>query len=388
MAQMKVAILVDKLIPASAPKVVCEEARYLNELGHIAEVAVITKSGMPEKGYSFEDFLTGVPIKYFSEQMPFIKYLDFKLPFFSFLSGFHVAAPFLIPMSVKEKEYDVCVSHYAFTWFTAYQLWRRRRIPCVNYHWDPLSYLVPKVYSNRLPKRTLSAAVSLAAFIDKFMVKNSLVTVTGSQLHASQLKKLTGNNVEVIYPGCFPMDSIPEKRGDYLLAIDRWDLGNMPYILLDVMEKLRRKTMLLIAGFWHPSSAETSFVKLIKKRNLTKWVRVLGPVSEIELAKLYLNARALLHPIEESSASMPALEAAAHGCPIIMPKGTTEPFTHGIHGFFPRVGNLAEYIEYVDTIISDEGLAYKMGHEAWNVAKKHSWAHHAKRLEETIMRYI
>jgi len=385
---MKVAILVDKLIPASAPKVVCEEARYLSEFGHRAEVAVISKGGMPKKGYSFEDFLAGVPIRYFSDQMPLIKSFDFKLPFFAFLSGYHVAAPFLVPWIVKEKDYDVCISHYAGTWFTAYQLWRSRKIPCVNYHWDPLSYLIPKVYSNQLPKRVLSAAVSLASYLDRFMVKNSLVTVTGSQLHANFLKKLTGENVEVIYPGCFPINRIPGTRGDYLLAVDRWDLGNMPHILLDVMKRLKRKAQLLIAGFWHPSFLETSFVKLIEKKDLTKWVRVLGPVSEIELTKLYLNARALVHPIEESSVSMPALEAAAHGCPIIIPRGTTEPFMHGVHGFFPKAGNLVEYIEYTDRVICNERLAWGMGYEAWNVAKKHSWEHHAKRLEETIMKYI
>ena len=187
--------------------------------------------------------------------------------------------------------------------------------------------------------------------------------------------------------GCYPVEHVPETRGDYLLAIDRWDRGNMPHVLLMMMERLKVKANLRVAGFCSEEWIQESFLKLRDEKRLTGQVKWIGPVSEEELNKLYLGARAWVHPIEETSVSMPALEAAAHGCPVVMPKGSPL-FHHGVQGFFPEEGNLEQYAEFVDKFLSDERLAWTMGYEGWKLAKEYDWAAHARLIGEIIMKYV
>jgi glycosyltransferase involved in cell wall biosynthesis len=83
------------------------------------------------------------------------------------------------------------------------------------------------------------------------------------------------------------------------------------------------------------------------------------------------------------------LEAAAHGCPIIIPKraGVTDLFTDGIHGFFPDEGDVEGFAVSAAKLVANERLAWKMGYDAWNAAKEHTWDNHAKTLAAVLERY-
>ncbi len=385
---MKIAILAERMLPGSIPKITGSEARYLRELGNEVEVVTIMAGGLPSQSYQFQEFLKDIPIRELSREFTLAKYLDFKLPFFSFLSGYHLMGPIFVPHVIKKGEYDVIIALNPLTALTAYRVWRTRKIPYIDYHWDPFSYILPKVYSQRLPKILFYPMLKLAERFDKLVVDNSMAAVTLSEPHTDLLRSLTKKKVfHLVYMGCSPVEVVPERRGDYLLAIDRWDRGNMPHILLEVMEKLREKNELVIAGFCSEEWIKTSFLERRDEKGLTERVKWLGPVSEKDLEELYLNARALIHPIEETSVSMPALEAAAHGCPMVMPKGTPL-FEHGVHGFFPAEGDTDQYAEYVDRLISDERLAWRMGYEAWKIAKEYSWESHARELWKIIATYM
>lgn len=385
MKKLKIALLVERMLPGSIPKLIGAEARYLKKSGHEVDVVSIMNGGLPSGSYQFREFLHDVTIREVPKEYPFAKYFDFKIPFFSFLSGYHLAGPFFVPRILETKEYDVVVSQGSLTCLTAYQIWRQRKIPYVAYVWDPFSYILDKVYSQRLPSPVFHQMYKVVSWLDRFIVENSLITLTPSASHANLLRSLTNKKkIEEVYMGCAHLDCIPQQRGNYLLAIDRWDKGNMPHFLLRIMEKTKVKSKLIVAGFSSEESIRQSFLEMRAKKGLTDRVEWLGPVSETELSKLYTNARAWLHPIEESSVSMPALEAAGHGCPIIMPK-STPLFEHEHQGFFPAEGNLDEYAQYVDRLSSDERLAWKMGHEAWKVAKNYTWENHSKRLEEILL---
>jgi glycosyltransferase involved in cell wall biosynthesis len=191
--------------------------------------------------------------------------------------------------------------------------------------------------------------------------------------------------------GCYPEKKLPDQRGDYLLTIERWDRGNTPHILLEVVKSLSRKVNLLVAGFWSEDQIRDSFIKSIQEYGLESQVKVLGPVSEEELRKLYLNARAWIHPrAEPSIITMPMLEAATHGCPIVIPKlnrADSAPFSHRVNALFPIEGDIKEYTECVDRLVSDERLAWNMGYKAWNVAKEYSWKSHVTKIEAIITKY-
>lgn len=383
---MKIAVFIDQFSPGATPKWVGVQVKHFRELGHEAEVVSIMEGGLPEGSYQFQTFLDGVPIRYLSREFPLIKIFNFKLPMFAFFSAYHLASAFLISRMIKNKEYDVVIAHASLTCFIAQRLWKSRKIPYVALMWDPISYIITRVYSRWLPKKVTKYLARLALHFDKVIADNSLVTVTAAEPQIKLIKTFASKDVEFLYPGCFPIEQLPEKRGDYLLAIDRWDVGMPPHILLDVMERLSRKVELRVAGFWWPDKFRQSFIKLRDEKGLTDQVKVLGPVSEEELNELYLNARALVYP-RDMYVCIPALEAAGYGCPMVMPKGTAL-FTHGVNSLFPAEGDIDQYAEYVDRLVNDERLAWTMGYEAWKIARENTWEHHANKLEEIVMKYI
>ncbi|HWQ96218.1 MAG TPA: glycosyltransferase family 4 protein [Candidatus Methylomirabilis sp.] len=388
MRPKKIAILAERMLPGSIPKVTGNEAQYFNKFGYDTEVLTILDGGLPEESYQFQQFLKNVKIRELSHERSMIKKFDFKLPFFSFLSGYHLASPFLTHKAIKKSEYDLIIGLNSIVCLTAYQIARNCKIPYVACMWDPMSYIFPKVYSDKFPEPIFSLMLKAAQVMDKFLVEKSLVTLTLSEAHAEQLRALSdAANIEVVYYGCYPVENIPEKRGDYVLAIDRWDKGNQPHLLLDVLQKVKKGTKLIVAGFWSEDWILQSFKKAIEEKGMKDQVEITGPVSESRLKELYLNARVWVHPIEETSFSMPAIEAASHGCPVIAPQGIPL-LKHGVHGYFPPLNDTDQYAEFLNKLICDERLAWELGRNGWNLAKEYTWEKHAQQMDLVIKKYI
>lgn len=381
---MKIAILIDKMYPGSTPKFSGSEAKYLNEFGHPTEIVVIMGGGLPKESFQRKEFLKEAKITELSDEFRLSRWFDVKIPFFSFLSLYHLLSPLYVPRMIKKRGCDVVIAYNSLTCITACMAYKICGIPYVAYMWDPFSYIFEKVYAKKLPNFISNALLILIKRVDKLVVDNSLFTLSLSEEHAKFLRDLSKNRVEVIYVGCVPLEEIPPKRGDYLLAIDRWDMGNKPHMLLDVLQGIEdKKIKLKITGFWSEEWLKEEFKNLVKRKNLQDRVELMEPVSESELRELFTNARVWLHPIEETSVSMPALEAASCGCPIVMPKGTPL-FEHGVNAFFPKEGDIGEYTAYVNKLVSDERLAYRMGYASWIMAKRHDWKTHTQEIIKSI----
>jgi len=378
-------ILVDKMTPGSSPKIVSAEVQYLISQGHTSQVLTMMHQKRPNNSYFFEDFLSLVEIQDLSTLFPILKFFDFHLPFFTFLSGYHIISPMLSSLLYPKGKIDAIFAHTWTSWVTAYNLYRRRNIPFVFYHVDPISYIFSKVYKKQLSNKIYSYLFNITKKMDKYLVRNSPLAITTSVMHSNYLKELTGVQLDVLYPGCVPRNQFLQRK-NYILAIDRWDPGNTPHFLIDVLSRLKNKPKLIIAGFWQNQELLHSFQSLVNSRKMKNYVSVIGPVDERLLAKLYSEAQVFVHPIEENSISMPALEAAAHGCPIIMPRGTIEPFKHSIHGFFPDSGDVEAYSDYLDQLLDDRKMAKKMGTNAYEVALNNTWTHHGEKVEKMLLR--
>jgi glycosyltransferase involved in cell wall biosynthesis len=202
------------------------------------------------------------------------------------------------------------------------------------------------------------------------------------------MRKLTDKPIKIVYPGVEVAEKILEKRGDYLLAVARWEYGKKPFFYLDLLERLKEENLLcnlVMVGPWKDRSLKLSFLREIKKRGFINYVKLYGPAGKDELIRLYQGARVLVHAVTESF-GMIGLEAAAHGCPFIIPRrsGVTDLFNHGNHGFFPEEGDLGAFVKYVEKLVSDERLAYRMGYEAWKVASQYTWDLHARNLAKVL----
>jgi glycosyltransferase involved in cell wall biosynthesis len=316
--------------------------------------------------------------------------LSFKFPGFSFFSLYHVITP-LIASRVLRSEYDIIIAHGTYTCFTAYSLRKFRNMPYAAFIWDPISYILRKVYSGTSLRQMFPLLCLLGEKMDKVIAGSSEVVILPSRYHLDLMKKLTDKPIKIVYPGVEVAKEIPEKRGDYLLAVARWEHGKKPFFYLDLLERLKEEDLLcdlVMVGPWKELSLKKRFLKEVKKRGLINYVRLYGAADRDELKMLYQGARVLVHAVPESF-GMIGLEAAACGCPFIIPQnsGVTDLFANGVHGFFPGEGNVEEYAKYTGKLLSDEPFAWKMGYEAWKVAKQYTWQRHATKLNE-ILNYV
>jgi D-inositol-3-phosphate glycosyltransferase len=177
-------------------------------------------------------------------------------------------------------------------------------------------------------------------------------------------------------------DRIPATRGDYILALSAWKTGKNPEFLLDLMKELGNKSHLVIAGTWVDSDYKEKFLNLVAGQGLEERVRLVEDLSENDLSNIYKGARVLVHPHKDVGFGMYVLEAAANGCPFVVPSGigAAEIFGHGVHGFFVQENDLRDYSEHIRRLMKDERLAWTMGKRAWRLSQQYSWDNHAKLL--------
>jgi glycosyltransferase involved in cell wall biosynthesis len=381
---MKIGIMIDYIAPGSAPKAIGQEVKGLKKLGHDVSSLVI-KGGYSEH-YQFH--LKDVPIRVMTDEFPNIaKKIDRKIPGFSFFSVHHLSTPFFAPSIINEKEYDVLVVHSTYTCFTARRLKKKRNIPYIPFIWDPMSYILPHVYSNSSIKKLMPLLSPMARWADSFILKDCQAVITSGRMHHQLLHSLTDKKLEILYPGCFPVSMVNEERQNFMLAFDRWDIGNTPHILLDILEKIDGDLDLVVGGHWYPESIKTSFISEVSRRNLSARVKIIGALDEKQIIELCSKALLHIHTNKEVF-GMQSLEAAACGCPIIVPKGSgvTELFEHGKDGLFPEEHDLEEHVEYINKLLSDRSFAVKMGKSAWGKAKNQTWDKHASDLLGIIER--
>lgn len=390
---MKIGFLADEIAPGSAPVIIGHAIRGLRKLGHDAQALVIIRKNY-ERLYPeiFNHYLRGdVPVQYIMDRLPrfFTKY-NFKFPGFSFFSMHHISSGFGAPFIFKPKEFDIIVANCHYTSFIARPLSIFKKIPYVLRIWDPPPYTLKKVYSKRKMRYAFPLLYPLSCLLEHFAYGGCRAIVTSGKLHHEYLKKITKKNLEILYPGCYPLEKLPDfkSREEMILTFDRWDIGNIPNLFLDILQGLKKKVKLVIGGFWHPASLKDSFVNDVKKKGLEGQVEIVGPLGEKQIYDLCSKAMLHIHPNEEAF-GMQSLEAAACGCPIIIPRGSgvTELFEHGKHGYFPEKNNISEIIKYTNMIFDNPEKSEQMSFDVWNAAKNNTWQHYANQLESIVKKY-
>lgn len=385
---MKVGILIDEFAHGSAPVISIQEAKNLKDLGISAKILVGIKITSTEDlsfpcNDIYRDFLI-------NKYPAFVKFFNFRFPFFSFFSPQHLLSIFFSHWAIKDKEYDCIVAHGIFSALIAWNIRNKRKIPFFTFFWDPSSYILRKIYPKSFLGKFFFLLIPLTKYIDILISKKTDQLILGSRFHLDWFRKYGIEDIKIIYPGCFPIQSIPLRRGDFVLTVDRWDIGSLPNILLEVLQNSKVKFKLKVVGYWQDDLLKTRFLDKRKELHLDDFVEVLGPMSIQQLRELYLEARCLVHPTKEGF-GMTALEAASYGCPFIFPAGSgvTDLFKHGRDCFLVQnAENSFEYLKYIELLLSDQEIAWEMGRWAWEVAKKYTWKYHAEQLANYIKDFL
>lgn len=378
-ASPHIGVFMDKLVFGALPRIAREEVSNLQRLGFNTSLLLIKRG-------EIDDEIKNLTTDFLEDQSSILSKMGLKVPGFSFFSAFHLVAP-LLALKFKVRP-NLLVCHGTYTCFTAYSLSKTKGIPYFAYIYDPMAYILRKVYSDASLAYVLDLLLPLAKKLDRLIVNSSEAAILLSKYHLDSTRQMTDRPVHIVYPGTDVAQRIPRERGDYLLSVARWEKGKNPFFLLDLLKNLRQngvRTTLLMDGPWKPPSLRTEFLHRIEKDGLQNSVNLIGPSSKNELSRLYLGARALIHPTEEAF-GMTGLEAAAHGAPIIFPRGSgvTDLFKQDIQGYFPKEGDLDAFTSRVKELTLNERLAWRMGQAGWNVAKNYTWEKHARRVSEVL----
>ena len=380
---LKIAILIDQLIPGGVQKVAIEEVRNLRKLGFDSSLLILMRKGFKNKNH----YLTSnIPYQFLSDRYPKFFQKSFKLPIFRFLSSLHLLSPILAPLQIKTKEFDIIISHGTTTSLTTWTISRFRKIPYIAVIHDPMVYILEKIYQKTPLSPFFPIIKPLASFLEKHLITSAKTCLVDSNVHAAYIENNYKVKPQVLHLQVSPPKKIPAYRGDKIISFGRWDAGKNLTLLLDLMQKLP-STKLIIAGSWSSASELKEFKRQIQVKKLQNNIELITYYRERDLANICRQGRFFLHPHFESF-SLSALEAASFGLPIIIPQksGITELFENGKHGFFPKKMSKDKLLKLAQKLLDDERLAWQMGREAAKIVRKlASESTHAKGLAKIIL---
>ncbi len=376
----RIGVLIDQLRYAGVEKIAINEVLALRKIGFDAKLIVMQR-GLTDKKV-FKEILRCIPVVFLSDKLPRAFRFSFRFPILSFFSLFHVTFPFLSMAKVSRKDFNVIISHGTYTSFTAIALWKLRGIPFVSYVWDPASYIIESVYSERIRSSSLLILMkSVGMFIDKRIVNNSRLILTACKSHLSLLIAQGGKGkVQLLYPSTDPDRDVNRHKGNYMVVATAWKEGKEPEYLFEIAER-DKKLNIVIAGSWHPEEYQRRYLEKLNSLGLQERITVTGALSEEKMREVFSKALFFLQFKADIGFGMPALEAAASGCTFVIPEGqgVCDLFENGVHGFYIKEKDLNSIIAYIELFTHQKDLATKMGVAAWTkVKQKYSWAEHAK----------
>lgn len=375
----KIAILVDYLIEGGVQKSAIAEALNLKKLGFETTIIILAKSKgkIPDKGRSAfgGKKAKSLNIEYLYDKYPSILKNNFKLPIFHFLSIHHLLAPIITPLIIKNKQYDLILSHGSTTTITAYTLKKFRNIPYITFIHDPMPYILEKVYAKTPLKFLFPIIKFTTSKIEKNLIKSSEYCVLDSKVHKNYILNSYKTNPEIVNLSIDPVDSTNPVNSNIdtnkkILSFGRWDRGKHPEILLDLALSIP-KVKMIIAGNWTNHEDLKWFKNLILQKVLTNRIELITSFDEKSLQVLALQSFVWVHPHFEAF-SLSALEAANLKLPIIIPKGSgvTELFENGIHGFFPKNETVDQLRKPTVTLFNNQKLAEQMGIAAAKIVEQ------------------
>lgn len=377
----KIAILIDRLNVGGVEKTAIQQVIHLNKIGIKATLVVLNKNSVIKNAHSDLTKKAG-RIIYLSQRLPkiFTKF-DFKFPHFAFFSFFHVLFPFIVPFYIKKNEFDYIISHGSYTSFTAITIKLIKKIPYSVYFWDPIHYILNRVYKQKINKHTLFFLSCLAKKLDKLIINNSKQIIVAATTHNSYFKSLNSTKKIIVIPPSASIGKPQKTKNGRILMVTTWKLGKNPNYIIDIVKKSPNLKIDLVGG-WLDKHMLRIFKSNIKQHQLQKNINIMGEAGEKKITKLYPKYNLLLITNLEKGFGMPVFEAAAGGTTFVAPKGSgvCDFFKHQIHGFFVKEKDTNQIVKYLNLLTTNEELAIQKGLKAYQKASTYTWTNHVQKL--------
>lgn len=387
MKKNKIGILIDRLNVGGVEKIAIEEVKALRDIGEDAYLVVMRRRGVVDD--AFLDLRKNLPTIFLDDRLPSFLKFSFKFPVFSFFSFFHITYPLLLPFVVKRKEFDYFIVHGTYTAFSAVALKKIKGIKFSVFIWDPIGYILARVYSENL-SFLLGLFIKIAKILDKMIIVNSDVILVGGSAHNQYIKDMKNKVViKTISPSVHPLLRLKQEKKNYVLMVTAWKKGKDPEYIFNIIKEIPTIKIIMV-GKWLDILYRKEFQEAIVNKNFSKNIEIVGEVSEKQLSNYYSNAIVLLQTNDDRGFGMPALEAAGHGTTFIIPngQGVCAFFKNGTEGFYTKEKDTTAISDYLNKLLTNKSLSKEMGKKCWiTVKKKASWNTHAEKLRQIVQRY-
>jgi glycosyltransferase involved in cell wall biosynthesis len=217
--------------------------------------------------------------------------------------------------------------------------------------------------------------------------------LTVSRYSAAEIRSPAAKT-RVIYGGVDPKRYAPEPAGprDGLLFVGRLTPHKGVDVLIRALPEEAELTVVGSEGH-DRELPERDYPDLLRSIAIGRRVRFVGAVDDMELAKLYRRAVALVLPSVERTyygrtikvaelLGLVALEAMASGTPVIASRvgGLPEVVEDGETGFLVPPGDETALRERIETLVGDPAQAARLGTRARErVLAQWTWEHCAER---------
>lgn len=386
--KIKIAILIDRLNVGGVEKIALEEVIALRKQKQDAYLVILRKQAVVDNAFS--ELVKKVPIIYLDDRLPSLLRYSFKFPIFNFFSFFHISYPFLIPFFIRKREFDYIIVHGTYTAFTAVALKKIKKIKYSVFLWDPVGYILKRVYSRKLSV-FINFFIRLANFLDKLIIDNADVILVGGNAHNKYIKNINSKvKIQVIPPSVHTVSKITKIKENYVLMVTAWKQGKNPEYIFKIIKEIP-KIKIKMVGRWLEKQYRKDFEIKIKENKFSGNIDIIGEVTEKQLNKYYSRARVLLQTNDDRGFGMPALEAAGHGTTFIIPKGqgVCSIFIDGLDGFYTKELDTKSIVKYLNLLNNSKVLAIKMGEKAFRaVQNKYTWRIHSQCLIKISEFYV
>lgn len=382
---MRIGVLIDSLKVGGVEKVAINQVRYLREIGQEAFLLVLRGDAGAQENI-FEISNTKIPTIVLDERIPGFLKFSFRFPGFAFFSFYHISYSFILPFFVARKEFDFIVSHGSYTSFSAVAFKFINRIPFSIFFWDPIYYIVNRVYSGTFSTFLIKILSLISKVLDYLLIRFSAFILVGSEIHVGYFKKIYEHaNIQLLVPGV-AIGTPAKSKGGYVFALTAWKLGKHPEYMLKLAKQLP-DVKFIIGGKWLDPKLLLEFKNQMAKYNLSRQFEVLGYIPEGKLRRIYSHANVLLTTNLEKGFGLPVLEASACGTTFIVPigSGVCKLFKDGEDGFFTKEHDTRQIVKKIKILTGANNIAAQMGMNAYDrVRQGYSWEAHAKNLLKII----
>jgi glycosyltransferase involved in cell wall biosynthesis len=306
-----------------------------------------------------------------------------------YLSDFRGPTPFisemlnrnLFPLKRIPSDADIFICHNLPS---CYAVMRSIKAPngsrIIAYIHDPIKFTLTGNIFHVLFRRSASIKKMLAM---RWLRDVDVILVNSGGSQRILLKEL-GLNSRVLYPAIASfVNKVPTShRENFFLSVGRIGFHPTYKILLHIVKRIPEMEV-VIAGSWS-HSAKNIIDMFSSDLEIKRRVKFIVSPTDEELARLYRSARAFLYPGVENF-NMSALEAASHGCPIVVSResGICEILGE-LAVVMPAQDDAESFVKLVLQLLKDEQHAITQGLKVREILKSYESSYHMENLREIV----